>query len=80
MDASKEKRATAIRALVNLAMLEGFILVAVVGVYLYTNNIIHLIGGIIGSTLIFGPMFFRWHKEHGAALRASSSAGEGRGE
>ncbi len=75
----KANRQGAIRALINLAVLEGFVLMAVVGIYLYTNNLTHLVGGIVGTALIFGPMFFRWWREHGEALKPkANSAGEGR--
>jgi len=69
LDLEKQNRKIAIRAFVNLAVLEGFLLIAVVGVYLYTNNMAYLIGGLIGVTLIFGPLFFRFLKEHRKALR-----------
>ena len=65
----EQRRRDAIRALINMAVLEGMILVAVVGVYLYTNNMTYLIGGIVGATLIFGPMYWRFIREHGDALK-----------
>lgn len=75
------QRREAIKALINIVVLEGFVLAAVVGVYLYTNNIVHLVGGVIGSTLLFGPMFYRWFRNHGAALQSkpnSNGGGHGR--
>lgn len=69
-----QKRQDAIKALINIAIIEGFVLVAVVAVYLYTGEIVHLIGGVIGSTLIFGPMFVRWYNEHGKALQAKPNS------
>ncbi|MEX6632023.1 hypothetical protein [Hyphococcus lacteus] len=69
-----QKRKEAVKALMNIAMLEGVVLLGVVGTYLYTNNIVHLIGGIVGSTLIFGPMFVRWFNEHGKALKAKPNS------
>ncbi|GJL95445.1 MAG: hypothetical protein DHS20C05_18500 [Hyphococcus sp.] len=68
-----QKRKDAIKALVNIAMLEGFLLVAIVAVYLSTGSLTYLVGGLVGSSLIFGPMFFRWFKAHGAAMKASSA-------
>ena len=69
-----QKRKGAIKALVNIAMLEGFLLVAIVAVYLSTGNLTYLVGGLVGSTLIFGPMFFRWFKAHGQALKTDSKS------
>ena len=77
-DMSDQKRKDAFRALINIALLEGAVLMLVVGVYLYTNNIVHLVGGIIGSTLIFAPMFWRWYTEHGSALQSRPNSGGGR--
>ena len=70
-----QKRKAAIKGLINIAIVEGFVLMAVVGVFLYTGSLIHLVGGVIGSTLIFGPMFLRWYKEHGKALKMNSGEG-----
>jgi hypothetical protein len=71
-----QKRKDAIKGLINIAIFEGFVLVAVVGVYLYTGKLIHLVGGGIGSTLIFAPMFLRWSRAHGEAMKArTKSAG-----
>ena len=64
-----QKRQDAIRGLINLAALEGILLVAVVLFYLQTNNITHLVGGIIGTSVFFAPLFFRWAKAHRAALQ-----------
>ena len=72
-----QKRKDAIRGLINIALFEGVVLVAVVGVYFYTNNIVHLVGGVVGSTLIFGPMFLRWFKDHGRAMKAKPNSTEG---
>lgn len=66
----KQRRADAIRALINIAVLEGFVLIAVVGVYLATNSVVYLVGGVIASSLIFMPMFWRWYRAHGRALKA----------
>jgi len=66
----QQKRKAAIKGLINIAIIEGFVLLAVVGVYLYTGKLIHLVGGVIGSTLIFAPMFLRWSRAHGAAMKA----------
>ncbi len=73
-----QNRKAAIKGLINIAIVEGMVLMAVVGVFLATNNVTHLVGGIVGSTLIFGPMFLRWHRAHGAALRGGSATEEAR--
>ena len=59
-----QKRQDAIRGLINLAALEGVLLVAVVLFYLQTKNITHLVGGVIGTSVFFAPLFFRWAKAH----------------
>ena len=69
-----QKRQEAIKALVNVAILEGVLLVAVVLVYLQTNNVTYLVGGVLGSTLIFGPMILRWAKAHGEALKSKPNS------
>jgi hypothetical protein len=74
----QQKRKAAIKGLINIAIFEGFVLVAVVGVYLYTGKLIHLVGGVIGSTMIFAPMFLRWSRARGEAMKARpNSAGSG---
>jgi len=72
-----QKRKDAIKGLINIAIIEGFVLMAVVGVYLYTGNITYLVGGIIGSALIFAPMFLRWARAHGGAMKAKPNSDEG---
>lgn len=69
-----QKRKDAIRGLINIAILEGFVLMLVVAVFLTTNNTIYLIGGIMGSTLIFAPMILRWSKAHGASMKAKPNS------
>ncbi len=66
----EQKRKDAIKGLINIAIIEGFVLMAVVGVFLYTGNLIHLVGGVMGSTLIFAPMFLRWSRAYGEAMKA----------
>ncbi|MEM9618089.1 MAG: hypothetical protein AAF936_09030 [Pseudomonadota bacterium] len=72
----EQKRKDAIRGLINIALFEGVFLAAVIGVYFYTNNIVHLVGGVIGSTVIFGPMFLRWFREYGEAMKAKPNSAE----
>ena len=71
-----QKRKDAIRGLINIALIEGAVLMLVIGVFLYTNNIVHLIGGVIGSTLIFTPMLLRWIRAHGEAMKAKPNSVE----
>ncbi len=70
-----QKRKAAIKGLINIAIIEGFVLMAVVGIFLYTGNLVHLVGGVIGSTLIFAPMFLRWSSAHGEVMKARPNAG-----
>ncbi len=69
----REKRKEAVRALINIALLEAAVLIAVVAYYLKTGELMHLIAGVIGSSLLFGPLFFRWFREHGAVMRRKDS-------
>ena len=64
----EHKKQEAIKALIRIAVLEGVLLVAVVGVYLKTNDLTYLIGGMVGVFLISGPMFVRWFNDHKNAL------------
>ena len=67
-------RREAMRGLMNLALLEGAVLIAVVGIYFYTQNLTHLIGGVVGTAIIFGPLFLRWFNAHGKALKAKPNS------
>lgn len=69
------KRKEAVKGLINIALMEGAMLIAVVGAYLYTDNLSILIGGVIGTAIIFGPMFFRWFNEYGKTLQAKTGGG-----
>lgn len=64
------KRKEALRALLNIVMLEGVVLLIVVAVYLATWNLTYLIGGVVASSLIFAPLLLRWMKEHAGNLRS----------
>lgn len=75
MTIDEQRRKDAIRALINICTLETVLILAVVGVYLTTNNWQFLLGGLVGAQLIFIPMLLRWRNEHAAFLK--SSAGEG---
>lgn len=69
------KRKEAVTGLIKIALMEGAMLIAVVGAYLYTDNLSILIGGVIGTAIIFGPMFFRWFNEHGKTLKTKTGGG-----
>ena len=73
---SHQGKKDAVRALINIAALEGFVLIAVIGVYLATDSIVFLIGGVIASSLIFLPMLLRWRRAHGRALAVKSGAAD----
>lgn len=64
-----EKKSQAVRSLINLAIAEGMLLFCVVLVWLKTQSVALLIGGFVGAQLIFIPMFMRWAREQGAALK-----------
>lgn len=76
MNAGDQKRKEAIRALTNLALLEGMALFVVVALYLVAGELVYLIGGVVASALIFAPLFVRWLKAHGAAFRSPNGARE----
>lgn len=80
MDFEAQKKRDARKALINIAMVDGFLVVAVVAVYLYTNNLVYLIGGLVGTALISGPMILRWYNEYASVLKASQSNGDRPGE
>ena len=69
------KRKDAVKGLINIALMEGAMLMLVVGAYLYTDDLTILIGGVLGTAIIFGPMFLRWFKQHGNAMKAKSGEG-----
>ncbi len=75
MSPDHQKRKDAVRALVNIALLEALLLAAVVAVYLYTNKLAFLIGGIVGAAVIVAPAFIRWAKEHGPAFKGPTNDG-----
>ncbi|MEQ8936119.1 MAG: hypothetical protein RIE56_10055 [Amphiplicatus sp.] len=57
------------RALLNIAILEGMLLFIVVAVYLYTNELTYLVGGIVATSLIFVPVLMRWIRDHAPAMK-----------
>ncbi len=69
-----QKRRDAIKGLINIAILEGFVLVLVIAVYLTTSSVFYLIAGIMGSTLIFAPLMLRWLRAHGDAMTAKPNS------
>ncbi|MBL4618915.1 MAG: hypothetical protein JKX88_02300 [Marinicaulis sp.] len=71
----QQQRKDAMRALLNIVIVEGVVLMAVVGVFLYTGEVFHLLGGVVGTSLIFGPMFLRWYNEHGKAWKRNEDEG-----
>ena len=77
MDFEAEKKRDAIKGLINIVLLEGAVLMAVIGVYFHTQNIVHLVGGVLGSSLIFAPMIVRWFHAHGEAMKAKPNSVEG---
>ncbi len=74
MSGDAKKRKEAIKALMTIAVWEGLVLVVVVGSYFATGSIAVLIGGIVASMALFAPMFLRWTREHGRALKAKPNS------
>ena len=72
----EQRRKEAIRSLINIVILEGLLLIAVVGIYFYTNNITYLVGGIVAVSLIFGPVFFRFVRDNAKHLKSSKDDGD----
>ncbi len=72
------KRKEAIKGLMNIAMIEGLMLMAVVGIYLKTNNTGLLISGLVGTIICFAPVTLRWVREHGEELKANPGEGDGK--
>lgn len=72
----QQARREAIGKLVNIAMLEGVVLIAVVVVYLSTGAVIYLIGGVLGTLAIFVPFYIRWARAHAAALKVKPNSVE----
>lgn len=68
MTPEEQDKRERMQALINIAIFEGVLLMAVVGVYLYTNRIFYLISGLIGVMLISTPMILRWIRDHGKDL------------
>ena len=75
MTPSDEKRRESANALVKAAIFEAVMLAAVVGVYLATNNMTYLIGGIVGAQIVAVPMFLRWAREKAPDMRAPKDKG-----
>jgi uncharacterized integral membrane protein len=50
----------ATRELLRIAVFEAALIGCVIAVYLATQNIAYLIGGIVGAQIIVAPMFLRW--------------------
>lgn len=70
IDAQRRKEAA--RALLNIAMLEGVLLFLVVAIYLYTKELIHLVGGVVAASLIFAPVMLRWARDHAPAMKGAA--------
>lgn len=75
MSIDEQKRKDAVRALINICVLESVLIVAVVAIYLATSNWQFLLGGVVGAQLIFIPMLLRWRNEHAASLKQAPGEG-----
>lgn len=69
-----QRRKEAARALLNIAMLEGMLLFAVVSIYLYTKEMTYLVVGVVATSLIFVPILLRWMRDHAPAMKSSAAA------
>ena len=69
------KKREAVKGLINIALMEGAVMILVVGAYLYTGNLSILIGGIAGAAIIFAPMLLRWVKQNKTVLNAKPDEG-----
>lgn len=69
-------RKNAVKALVNIAVMESFVLIAVVAVYLATGNVTYLVGGIVGTLAVFVPFYIRWARGHAQALKGKPNSAE----
>lgn len=58
------KRKEALRALLNLALLEGMLIFMVIAFYLYSGEIVHLFIGVAATFVIFAPLLLRWVRDH----------------
>lgn len=68
------KKPEAVRALIRIVVLEGVVLALVVASYFMTGSIAMLLAGLAASMLLFGPMFLRWVKDHGTAMKAKPNS------
>jgi hypothetical protein len=59
MDRTRSPQQEATAALVKLAVLEVVALLAVVGLYLMTGNVLHLVLGLGVVSVLFAPLFVR---------------------
>ena len=72
-------RNEALRALISLVLIEGAALAAVVFIYLHTDNLVYLIGGVLGVVGIFLPLQLRRiiaHRDAAAQKPNSTEEGE----
>jgi len=53
------------RALINIGLLDAFLIGVALVVYLNTHDILHLVLGAFGAGAITVPMLFRWADKHG---------------
>ncbi len=77
MEVSQDSRKKeAIKAVLTIVVWEGLVLVVVVGAYFATGSIGVLVAGVLASTALFAPMFLRWVRDHGAAMKAKPNSVE----
>lgn len=74
IDSNTHKRKDAVNALIKIAIWEGLVLVAVVASYFATGSVAVLIAGVVASAALFAPMFLRWFREYGSAMKAKPNS------
>lgn len=69
LDPERQERREAVRALVNIAILESVLLIVVVAVYLATGVVAYLVGGVLGTLAIFVPFYIRWARNYAEGIK-----------
>lgn len=69
-----QRRKEAIRGLINIILFELLLIGGVIAIFLYTSSAAFMIGGVLLTGLIVAPMFIRWARTHGPALKSTQSS------
>lgn len=74
IDPAEHQRKAAVSALIQIALWEGLVLIAVVVSYFATGSLAVLIAGIVASAALFTPMLLRWMRDHRGAMTAKPNS------